>query len=85
MSVPKGSQFFGEASISEVLKEGIDAVGAARMSRNARYLANCETLVAHSVFLNSIPYSRVILTDGIGLDGRGSTRCRFHSRRRGST
>jgi hypothetical protein len=55
------------------IKEGIDQLGAIRLSKNARYLAFKEIEIAKSVFENTVPYSKVYITDGLGLDGRPYT------------
>ncbi|MGA2411035.1 MAG: hypothetical protein ABSG46_11690 [Candidatus Binataceae bacterium] len=59
--------------IIDTIKDGIDAVGAARLSKNARSLAYKETEIAKSVFGDTVPYSQVYITDGLGVDGREYT------------
>lgn len=59
--------------IIDTIKDGIDQVGAVRRSRNARYLAAGEIKIARSVFEETVPYSKVYVTDGLGLGGRPYT------------
>jgi hypothetical protein len=59
--------------VVDTIKEGIDAVKAVRISSNARYLAFKEIEIAKSVFGDTVPYSKVYITDGLGLDGRPYT------------
>lgn len=74
MAIPKGTtrytpQFLAESSIADA----IDAVGSVKRTRNVRALAIGEIAIARSVFRETIPYSRVLISDGLGFQGREYT------------
>jgi hypothetical protein len=76
MAVPKGTQLFGERTLAdaiEAIPDVIDAVRGIKFTQNARVLAQREIKIAKSVFKKTIDYSRVYVSDGLGLQGRPYT------------
>jgi hypothetical protein len=57
----------------DAIKETIDGVKAIRISKHGRYLAFKEIEIARSVFGDTVPYSKVYITDGLGYNGRAYT------------
>jgi len=60
-------------TITDGIKDGWDAVNAAKFSKNSRYLAAGEIRIAQNVFLDTVPYDRVYIADGLGFQGREYT------------
>lgn len=60
-------------SLGDSIGEAIDAISKVKISRNARALAPMERTIARTVFEETIPYSRITVTDGTGLQGRPYT------------
>lgn len=54
-------------------KDAVDSTGLIRTPRNFRELCEREKGVARKVFKNTLPYSRIVITDGLGYDDRPFT------------
>jgi hypothetical protein len=73
MAVPKGSQVLGEGIIAEKIGDAVGALKDARYWHNRRPLARKERMIAKKVFRDTIPLDDVIVTDGLGANGRPFT------------
>src|SRR5262249_21727504 len=69
----KGIDPYGLKTISSVLGDLWDDVRATKISSQVRRLASKETAIAREVFGSTIPYDRVLISDGKGFQGREYT------------
>lgn len=60
-------------SVTRTVREVRDGVRAIKRADNYRFLGEREKAIAYKVFEGSIPYSRVLVSDGLGYNGRAYT------------